>query len=614
VTNPVQKRTKILYTFMSVIVALVIVPLFIVVWQLISVNRESLRANERADQLRDILSVANQLETYVVGHRNQIIGIARALETTGGVEALLRQAPEARTQSLSRFLSGDPTADDPRAISSSLLLVGIVPKASSANLEVVAQWNNDKMNEAEVRGFITEAVAGLRRAGNATFTSAPTFIQSSNEFVIIFAEPLRAEAPTGEAVITVVSMEPAFGFVNQSSVGSNLDNQTMLKNGSRVVFLVSEQGRVLVHPDRAMVYGEKRDVNDWEIVAKWKRNITSTVAESFSLKLGDEELPMLGSFTTARIAPKVSLGVIAVVNENAAYSSVGVMIRQAATVSVFTVAVAVAVGTILAYWITSPIAALASGARAIASGDFSKRINVRTHSEIGQLAEDFNSMGDQVQRYIADLKFAANENRQLFLGTVRALAEAIDGKDPYTRGHSERVCQYSVLIAQYMGLDDDEVEDIRIAAILHDVGKIGIEDRILKKPAALTEEEFTIMKSHPQKGANIMAQIPQMKKYVPGMYYHHECIDGRGYPLGLKGEQIPMMARIISVADTFDAMTTNRPYQRAMTPDAAVTRIYAFSGTRYDPRVVDALDGALKAGKLDEVIVGYQEHLAAGKA
>jgi len=165
-----------------------------------------------------------------------------------------------------------------------------------------------------------------------------------------------------------------------------------------------------------------------------------------------------------------------------------------------------------------------------------------------------------------------------------------------------------------MGLSQEEIEDIQVAALLHDVGKIGIEDRILKKPAALTEEEYAIMKTHPEKGAKIMAEIPQMKKYIPGMYYHHECIDGRGYPLGLKGDQIPLMARIISVADTFDAMTTNRPYQRAMSPEVAVQKIWSFAGTRYDPKVVAALESALKAGKLDEVIQGYQAALAAGKA
>src|SRR2546425_4853716 len=197
-------------------------------------------------------------------------------------------------------------------------------------------------------------------------------------------------------------------------------------------------------------------------------------------------------------------------------------------------------------------------------------------------------MTDQIERYINDLQHSVTENRELFIGTVKGLAAAIDGKDPYTRGHSERVSRFSIAIAQRLGLTDDEVEKIRISALLHDVGKIGIDDSILKKPSALTDEEYEIMKKHPQKGYKIMAPIPGMKEFLPGMYMHHEMINGKGYPQGLKGDEIPLMARIVSVADTFDAMTTDRPYQKAMEFNAAVERLKTFVGTRYDARVVQA--------------------------
>ena len=183
---------------------------------------------------------------------------------------------------------------------------------------------------------------------------------------------------------------------------------------------------------------------------------------------------------------------------------------------------------------------------------------------------------------------SADENRELFLGTVKSLAAAIDGKDPYTRGHSERVSRISVAIAQRLGISDDECEKIRISALLHDVGKIAIDDKILKKPAALTDEEYEIMKQHPQKGYKIMSQIPAMKEFLPGMYMHHEMVNGQGYPQGLKGDEIPLMGKIVAVADTFDAMTTDRPYQQAMKFEDAVARIESFVGTRYDPDVVAA--------------------------
>jgi HD-GYP domain-containing protein (c-di-GMP phosphodiesterase class II) len=207
-------------------------------------------------------------------------------------------------------------------------------------------------------------------------------------------------------------------------------------------------------------------------------------------------------------------------------------------------------------------------------------------------------MTDRIESFVGDLQRSVEENHELFLGTVKALAAAIDGKDPYTRGHSERVSRFSIAVAEGLGLSEGEIEQIRISALLHDVGKIGIDDRVLKKPAALTDEEFEIMKTHPQKGYKIMSQIPAMRDFLPGMYMHHEMINGEGYPQRLKGDQIPMQARIVSVADTFDAMTTERPYQRAMDLEAALTRLKSFVGTRYDARVVAAFVAACEVGKI----------------
>jgi HD-GYP domain-containing protein (c-di-GMP phosphodiesterase class II) len=160
------------------------------------------------------------------------------------------------------------------------------------------------------------------------------------------------------------------------------------------------------------------------------------------------------------------------------------------------------------------------------------------------------------------------------------------------------VSRFSVAIAQRLGLDDAEVEKIRISALLHDVGKIGIDDKILKKPAALTDEEFEVMKKHPQKGYKIMSQIPAMKEFLAGMYMHHEMVDGKGYPQGLKGDQIPLMGKIVAVADTFDAMTTDRPYQKAMKFEDAVARIESFVNTRYDADVVAAFTAACREGQI----------------
>ena len=153
------------------------------------------------------------------------------------------------------------------------------------------------------------------------------------------------------------------------------------------------------------------------------------------------------------------------------------------------------------------------------------------------------------------------------------------------------------MIATHMGLAEEEIEKIRISALLHDVGKIGIEDKILKKPGFLTQEEFEIMRQHPQKGATIARRVAQLAEMVPGIELHHESLDGRGYPFGLQGEKIPLMARIIAVADTFDAMTTNRPYQSAMEAAVAIEHIVSHD-KRYDAQAAAALDAAFKNGQL----------------
>src|SRR5258705_5198284 len=248
--------------------------------------------------------------------------------------------------------------------------------------------------------------------------------------------------------------------------------------------------------------------------------------------------------------------------------------------------------------ITHPLQVLAESSRAIAKGDFTQRVHIKTRTEIGELASTFNTMSEELEQFVEDLKRAAEENKALFMGSIQMLAGAVDEKDPYTRGHSDRVTKYSLMIAGEMGLDPGFLEILRISAQLHDVGKIGIEDHILKKPGALTPEEFEIMKTHTTKGANILRPVKQLAEMLPGIELHHEALDGRGYPYGLEGDQIPLLARVIAVADTFDALTTNRPYQTAHTPEEAFKIIQNLAGKRLDPVPVAALMTVYQRGEI----------------
>ncbi len=203
-----------------------------------------------------------------------------------------------------------------------------------------------------------------------------------------------------------------------------------------------------------------------------------------------------------------------------------------------------------------------------------------------------------VQENVEALKLAAEESMQLFMEAVRALASAIDQKDFYTRGHSERVTRFSVEIARIMELPEEEVKKITIGALIHDIGKLAIDDSILKKPAILTEEEYEIMKTHTTRGYEMLKHIPQLKDIMPGLQSHHEQLDGKGYPEGLRGDEIPLIARIIMVADCFDAMTTARPYQKPAPIDYVLKVISSSAGTKYDQRVVEALVQGVQTGRI----------------
>jgi putative methionine-R-sulfoxide reductase with GAF domain len=206
---------------------------------------------------------------------------------------------------------------------------------------------------------------------------------------------------------------------------------------------------------------------------------------------------------------------------------------------------------------------------------------------------------------LAHQSAVAIQNAQLFQGmqeafveTVQALAQAVDAKDSYTAGHSGRVTVFGVAIGEEMGLDAETLRRLRLAGLLHDVGKIGIKDSVLGKPGRLTDEEFEVMKRHPEVGGAILKPVARLGEVIPGVVSHHERVDGRGYPLGLKGEEIPLIARILGVADAFDAMTSDRVYRPRLSDETALAEIKKHSDTQFDGGVVRAFLSAYAKGKI----------------
>lgn len=204
---------------------------------------------------------------------------------------------------------------------------------------------------------------------------------------------------------------------------------------------------------------------------------------------------------------------------------------------------------------------------------------------------------------IQDLKNSYEREHMLFIGTSRALASAIDARDKYTHGHSERVSRYSVVVAQEMAAigkiehDREFMETVQVASLLHDIGKIGIPDDILNKAAPLSSGEFEKMKEHVTIGANIVGPVTGLLSMTDGILYHHERFDGTGYPKGLKGDAIPLIGRIVNVADSFDTLTTSRSYKKSMKAERAFDELFKCSGTQFDPAIVEAFHEAYLKGK-----------------
>lgn len=218
---------------------------------------------------------------------------------------------------------------------------------------------------------------------------------------------------------------------------------------------------------------------------------------------------------------------------------------------------------------------------------------VRDISEIKKREEKLVMSQSAFFNMLKDLDLSYKELRRLYEGLISSFISALDAKSAWTKGHSERVTKYAISIAKEMGLEDKDIETLRTAALLHDIGKLGTYDVILDKPEDLTDEEIDLIKMHPVKGEEILRPISQLKDILPIIRSHHEKIDGTGYPDGLKNGDIPFLARIIAVADTFDSMTSDRPYRPKASKEAAISELKKYSGTQFDFEVVEAFSNTI---------------------
>ncbi|MEP6946781.1 MAG: HD domain-containing phosphohydrolase [Acidobacteriota bacterium] len=585
-----RKKISLIYFVVGALLVVGLVPLVLTGWLLSNKSGSELRSAENRYQIQLVQEKAQHIEMFGKRYGDLVANLAIAIELSNSNTVFSSPLTEAK---LGSILKENPD----------LLALYIKP----ANADSLSVFRAESIKRDDVELIASQASEGLPN-GKVDAGELQT-VGTTGERVMTFSTGIPVAGSAPAKIVAVASLRD----VARVTVGfSSIKEDELWHNGLPIIFVVDSDGNTVFHPDQSLSISN-RPMNDLKIVQEWRESgiQVASALVPFSTDYAGVRHDMIGAYSTARISPDKSFGVITMQDESTALASVGEMRMQTWAISISFALFALIAGYLLSRLMTQPLLQLVSAAKRIADGDFSSRVDARNMTEIGTLGATFNVMTDKIEEQIANLAKAAAENRELFVGTVKALAAAIDGKDKYTRGHSERVARISVVIGKRLGMGEQELDTLRMSALLHDVGKIAIDDAILKKPAALTDAEFEIMKTHPQAGYKIMSQIPAMKDFLPGMYMHHEMVNGKGYPQGLTGDQIPLQAKIISVADTFDAMTIDRPYSKGMELSAALDRLRSLVGTRYQSEVVEALIDACHAG---EVANGIVRQLAAIRA
>lgn len=387
--------------------------------------------------------------------------------------------------------------------------------------------------------------------------------------------------------------DPARGYVaaelSLAALGQALEAEHVGSTG--FAYVVDAQGRLLAGAPEHVRLGD--DLSSRPAVAPAVRMLKGSP---------EREVTWVGNFgegdgrvvAASAIIPGPGWAVVSEQPLDAAYTQVRLMQRRIGLGLVAAIGVALMLALVFSRGLTRPLEGFTRSALEIARGKFGTQVQVETRNELGELARTFNYMSQQLLAYDKENRGLYESLERGYLETILALANSIDSKDAYTRGHSQRVGDMAAEIGREMGLTDREVKQLRYGGILHDIGKIGIAENILCKQTQLTTDEMSVMREHPSIGASIVGPVSFLGTARDAVRSHHEKWNGTGYPEGLKGQAIPLIARVVACADTWDACTSTRPYQRAMGTHAAMEVMNRLRGVSLDPDVVDALARVLE--------------------
>ena len=544
-----------------------IIPLAVSSYLVIQQNREILETQEKSYLTRSAQFLSVELNEHLVSTRQRLDQLGQAVRVAAPGDSANEKLRQAWVQEyLQGMLSSDPN----------LVALRVLNEAGTGPYTAAIRQSPELV---EALDLAFSQALGEDRAIYRFLT-----LPDTGEPVAVLAMPIDGTDINVSLFVVGVTRLRRMESVFQQETRGDVE-----------VFLVDRSGTLLWWGDASD--GERQAITQSRLVRDFVQTPLNMTQE-YTLELEGGSRRMLG-----RVSPVEEPGWGIVVHRSAdhALAVVQEMVVNTAVSTGILLALALAIAVMAARKVSNPIQQLADSTHQIAAGNFGQRIEVfGPGQDSNDRAKDFNQMTGQLEGDIEKLRDAAQANRELFIGSMRAFVAAIDAKDPYTRGHSERVAAYSRTIAKELGLPESEQHRIWVGALLHDVGKIGIEDKILTKGGVLTDEEYEQMKLHPVIGAEIMSRIEQLKDMIPAIRWHHEAWDGGGYPDGLDGEKIPLSARIVGVADTFDAITTNRPYQKAYESAFAVETIQKLVGKRFDVQIVEAFHRAFEAGLIQK--------------
>ncbi|MGG1657858.1 HD domain-containing phosphohydrolase [Brevibacillus sp. NRS-1366] len=367
--------------------------------------------------------------------------------------------------------------------------------------------------------------------------------------------------------------------------------QSNILHTHKELMVISPTGKILIHADREKLGKQIQDLPDYDFLARSLK--TSHGGEVFSFR---EEGRLVYAYL--QISPTSGNMYVERLPGEDITSRLDRLNVILFCIITLIVGFAAYVAHRLSRWVSKPISTLVDATDVLLQGDFSVRVPIQGMEEITLLERKFNQMAEQMHTLIG------REREYLQKGLdqiVRSFYLAVEMKDPYTAGHTERVTEYALIIYDHMNQSDRQLfsrDDLRYASLMHDIGKVAIPDHVLLKNGRLTKEEYEQMKQHSSIGADIVEQIESLAHVSPGVRHHHERWDGYGYPDQLKGEKIPIIGRILAVADTFDAMTSTRSYRKAMTITEAYEEILRGSHSQFDPHIVAVFQQAFDEGAI----------------